>query len=170
MLAFLVLVSKPTLPGSAWAFSCFRSMTKTIQIWGLLENLFSFLMATTNAYYPEKGCVVSCQGMFPASNIQPGSEQLLMPHEESNSGVVVQLYFQLFSLKPPVLWDAVSDSLNKNNSLKFNGLWQVFLCILNLCKLSAFRNPLPMNSTVWSKIPVGVLFLTFDLVVSIVVF
>lgn len=43
------------------------------------------------------------QSMFPASKIQPGSKQLLMPHEESKSGVVAQLYFQLFSLKPPVL-------------------------------------------------------------------
>lgn len=43
------------------------------------------------------------QGMSPASNLQPGSEQLLMPPEENKSGVVVQLYFQLFSLKPFVL-------------------------------------------------------------------
>lgn len=74
-------------------------MTKTTQTSGLFENLFCFLMETANVSYPEKGYIesVSGQGMSPAS------EQLLMSHEESKSGVVVQLYFQLFFLKPPVL-------------------------------------------------------------------
>lgn len=56
-------------------------------------------METTNAYCPEKGYV----GFDPAHNILPGSEQLLMSHEESKAGVVVQVYFQLFYLKLPVL-------------------------------------------------------------------
>lgn len=72
-------------------------------------------METTNTYCPEKGYV----GFDPARNILPGSEQLLMPHEESKPGMVVQVYF------PAILSQAscavrCSKCLNKNDSSRFN--------------------------------------------------